>query len=134
MKQDEGFKTCLWFATGAEAQEAAEFYVSVFPNSNITQVCTYPVDWMGKPAGEVLSVQYELNGRTMIHLNGGEVDGAKFNIGISFEVPCDDQDEVEYYTDKLSAVPEAEQCGWVCDRCAVLGCALLCAALFGRSS
>jgi predicted 3-demethylubiquinone-9 3-methyltransferase (glyoxalase superfamily) len=109
--------TCLWF--DSEAEEAANYYVSVFPNSKISTVQKYPeaaVEAAGKPAGSVMTVEFELNGSKFLGLNGGPVEAFKFSPATSFMIPCEDQAEIDRFWAALSAVPEAEQCGWCTDR------------------
>ena len=104
--------TCLWFDTDAE--EAATFYTSVFPNSRIVSTSHYG-DAGPKPAGTVLTVEFELDGRPFTALNGGPE--FTFNEAISFQVSCKDQDEVDYYADHITSNGGAEgPCGWVKDR------------------
>jgi predicted 3-demethylubiquinone-9 3-methyltransferase (glyoxalase superfamily) len=101
----------LWFDT--EAQEAAEFYVSVFPNSEITNVTYYGEAGPG-PAGTVLTVDFVLDGQEYTAINGGPE--FTFNEAISLLINCADQDEVDYYWTKLSEGGEESQCGWLKDR------------------
>ncbi len=108
---------CLWFDT--QAEEAAEFYTSVFPNSRIVSICHYPdagQEIHGKPAGSVLTVDFELNGQPFTALNGGPQ--FKFNEAVSFQIECETQEEVDEYWEKLSAGgdPDAQQCGWLKDK------------------
>jgi predicted 3-demethylubiquinone-9 3-methyltransferase (glyoxalase superfamily) len=103
--------TCLWF--DGHAKEAAEFYVSLFPNSRITAVTHYGPG-APLPAGTELTVTFELDGRPYTLLNGGPV--YKLSPAASIVIHCRTQDEVDHYTKALSAVPQAEQCGWVQDR------------------
>ena len=103
---------CLWF--DGKAEEAARFYTSLIPNSRIVDVQRSPSDTPSGPAGMVLTVEFELDGRSYIGLNGGP--DFKFNEAISLQIDCEDQAEVDRLTNALSAVPEAEQCGWVKDR------------------
>ena len=107
---------CLWFDTNAK--EAVEYYVSVFPNSKIVDIQYYPteglLDFQKPMAGEVLVVDFELDGQKFTSLNGGP--DFKFTEAVSFIVSCESQEEIDYYWEKLSAVPEAEQCGWCKDR------------------
>ena len=98
----------LWF--DKEAREAAEFYVSVFPDSKVTTVRTIH----NTPSGSVEMVSFELMGQQFMAISAGPL--FKFNESISFVVTCETQDEIDYYWQKLSAVPEAEQCGWLKDR------------------
>jgi predicted 3-demethylubiquinone-9 3-methyltransferase (glyoxalase superfamily) len=109
--------TCLWFDSEAEA--AANYYVSVFPNSKITAIQKYPeaaVEIAKKPAGSVMTVEFELNGNRFLGLNGGPVEGFKVSPATSFMVFCEDQAELDRVWAALSAVPEAEQCGWCQDK------------------
>ncbi|MEW6749236.1 MAG: VOC family protein [Candidatus Micrarchaeota archaeon] len=104
---------CLWF--DGEAEEAARFYVSVFPNSRITHIERYIVDTpSNKPVGSVMTVAFELDGNEFMALNGGPY--FKFNEAISLMIPCEGQEEIDHYYDKLSAEPKAEICGWLKDR------------------
>jgi predicted 3-demethylubiquinone-9 3-methyltransferase (glyoxalase superfamily) len=101
--------TCLWFDT--EAEEAASFYVDVFPDSSLTGVTPYPV---GERAGQTMTVDFVLNGQKFVALNGGP--DFKFNEAISFQIPCADQDEVDRYWEALVAGGEEGPCGWLKDR------------------
>lgn len=105
----------LWFAGNAE--EAVKFYVSVFPNSKITNTVYYPTeglaDFQKEFAGKVLTIDFELNGQPFTAINAG--DEFKFTEAISFAVFCQDQKEIDYYWSKLSAHQESEQCGWCKD-------------------
>lgn len=103
---------CLWF--DKQGQEAAEFYVSLFPNSRIDAVVHSPGDYPSGKAGDVLLVEFTLAGNRYTALNGGP--HFTFNEAMSLQIDCEDQAEVDRLTDALSAVPEAEQCGWVKDR------------------
>lgn len=103
---------CLWF--DGQAEEAAKFYVSLFPNSHIDDVAKAAADFPSGKKGDVLTVDFTLMGRKFQGLNGGPY--FKFNEAVSFVIPCKDQAEVDRYWKALSAVPEAEQCGWVKDR------------------
>jgi len=101
----------LWFDT--EAEEAAEFYCSVFPNSKILAVTRYPEG--SDRAGSVLTVTFELDGQRFLGLNGGPQ--FKFNEAVSLEIRCADQEEVDYYWEKLTGDGGEEgMCGWVADR------------------
>jgi predicted 3-demethylubiquinone-9 3-methyltransferase (glyoxalase superfamily) len=106
----------LWF--DSEAEEAAKFYVSVFKNSKITNTAYYTKsseEAAGKPAGSVLTVEFELDGTTFTALNGGPV--FTFSEAISFQISCEDQAEVDYYWEKLIADGGEEgQCGWLKDK------------------
>ena len=101
----------LWFDT--QALEAAEFYVSVFPNSKITNVTHYTDSGPG-PTGEVLTVDFVLDGTRFTGINGGPE--FTFDEAVSFLINCADQDEVDYYWAKLSEGGEEGQCGWLKDK------------------
>jgi predicted 3-demethylubiquinone-9 3-methyltransferase (glyoxalase superfamily) len=103
---------CLWFDGNAE--EAARFYVSLLPDSRIDTVHPAPGDYPSGKSGSVLTVEFTLMGRPFVGLNGGPY--FKFNEAVSLMIPVQTQAEVERLSDALSAVPEAEQCGWVKDR------------------
>ena len=102
---------CLWFDTRGE--EAATFYTSVFPNSRIVGVTRYG-DAGPRPAGTVMTVDFELDGQPFTALNGGPE--FTFSEAVSFQVPCHDQDEVDHYWSKLSDGGEEGPCGWLKDR------------------
>ncbi len=102
---------CLWFDTEGEA--AAEFYISVFPNSRIVDVAHYGSAGP-RPEGTVMTVSFELDGQTFTALNGGP--DFTFNEAISLEVSCQDQEEVDAYWSKLSEGGEEGPCGWLKDR------------------
>lgn len=101
----------LWFDT--QAEQAAQFYVSIFPHSKIIQVARCGAAGPG-PAGSVMTVQFELNGQSFIGLNGGP--HFKFNEAVSFVVNCQNQSEVDAYWSKLSAGGTESQCGWLKDK------------------
>ena len=103
---------CLWF--DKQAEEAVSFYVSLLPDSRIDAVIRSPGDYPSGVAGDVLLVEFTLAGSRYTALNGGPM--FKFNEAISLQIDCEDQAEVDRLTEALSAVPEAEQCGWVKDR------------------
>ncbi|NKX50396.1 VOC family protein, partial [Arthrobacter deserti] len=96
-----------------EAEEAAEFYTSVFDNSRILEVTRYGPDGPG-PEGRVITVSFELVGREYVALNGGPQSA--FTEAVSFQVPCTSQDEVDKYWTALSDGGEEGRCGWVKDR------------------
>ena len=102
---------CLWFDT--EGEEAANFYTSVFPNSKILNVSRYG-EAGPRPAGTVMTVEFELDGLTFVALNGGPE--FTFNEAISFQVSCRDQDEVDRFWNELSEGGEEGPCGWLKDR------------------
>ena len=102
----------LWFDT--QAEEAANFYVSVFPNSRITSISRYGEAGPG-PAGSVMTIGFELDGQTFTGLNGGP--HFTFTEAVSFMVHCADQAEVDRYWDALTADGGKEsQCGWLKDK------------------
>ena len=101
----------LWFDT--EALEAAEFYVSVFPNSEVTNVTHYN-EAGPREAGMILTVDFELDGQRVTAINGGPQ--FHFDEAISLLIDCKDQEEVDYYWAKLSQGGEEGPCGWVKDR------------------
>ena len=103
---------CLWF--DGTAEEAARFYTGLLPDSRIDKVIRAPVDYPAGKEGDVLVVDFTLAGQKFSGLNGGPE--FRFNEAVSFQIHCEDQEEVDRLTDALSAVPEAEQCGWVKDR------------------
>lgn len=107
-----GLTACLWF--DKDGLDAAEHYVSIFPRSRITKVQRSPADNPSTKKGDVLVVEFKLDGKPFMALNGGP--HFKFNEAISFVVDCKDQAELDRYYEALSAVKEAEQCGWVKDR------------------
>jgi predicted 3-demethylubiquinone-9 3-methyltransferase (glyoxalase superfamily) len=107
---------CLWFEMN-NAEEAMNFYTSVFPNSKIEMVQKYPKNGDGPLAGmegKVLTGIFYLNGQKFMCLDGGPI--WSFTGAVSFEISCDSQEEIDHYWSRLSAVPEAEQCGWVKDK------------------
>ena len=101
----------LWFDTESEA--AAEFYVSVFPNSKVTSISFYN-EAGPRPAGTVLTVDFVLDGQEFTAINGGPQ--FTFDEAVSMLINCSDQDEVDYYWDKLSEGGEEGQCGWLKDK------------------
>jgi predicted 3-demethylubiquinone-9 3-methyltransferase (glyoxalase superfamily) len=103
---------CLWF--DGKAEEAATFYTSLLPDSHIDAIHRAPGNYPAGKAGNVLTVEFTLMGRPFLGLNGGP--HFKFNEALSLQIPVETQTEIERLTNALSAVPEAEQCGWVKDR------------------
>lgn len=101
----------LWFDTQAEA--AAHFYTSAFPNSWVIET-TYYGEAGPRPAGMVMTVTFELDGQRFVALNGGP--DFTFNEAVSFTVDCADQDEVDYYWNTLAEGGEEGPCGWVKDK------------------
>jgi predicted 3-demethylubiquinone-9 3-methyltransferase (glyoxalase superfamily) len=108
---------CLWF--DCEVEEAARFYTSIFKNSKIGHISRYGeagYEIHQRPPGSVMSIEFELNGQPFMGLNGGPL--FKFNEAISFQVFCENQQEVDYYWEKLSEGGDknAQQCGWLKDK------------------
>ncbi len=109
----------LWF--DGNAQEAAEYYVRVFPDGKILSTEYYPksqeeglADFQLDLAGKVLTVEFEIGGMQFVGINAGPE--FKLSEAVSFAVACKDQEEIDYYWERLSAVPESEQCGWCKDK------------------
>ena len=109
----------LWF--DGNAQQAVEFYLSIFPDSKIISMVYYPktaeeglANFQLQMAGKILLIEFELSGNKFIAINAGPQ--FKFNESVSFSIPCEDQNEIDYYWEKLSHVPESEQCGWCKDK------------------
>ncbi|MFJ5719428.1 VOC family protein [Streptomyces sp. NPDC093149] len=107
----EGFTTCLWF--DGQAEEAAEYYLTVFKNSRLGRIDRYTEAGPG-PAGSAMAVEFEINGQKFVGLNGGPQ--FTFNESISFQIHCADQDEVDYYWSSLTDGGEEGPCGWLKDR------------------
>jgi|HubBroStandDraft_5_1064220.scaffolds.fasta_scaffold32855_4 predicted 3-demethylubiquinone-9 3-methyltransferase (glyoxalase superfamily) len=107
--------TCLWFDT--QAEEAANFYLSVFKSGKINAVSRYGKagrDVHGKEAGSVMVVEFEIEGRTFTALNGGP--HFKFNEAVSLVVKCDSQDEIDHFWNALTEGGKESQCGWLKDK------------------
>ena len=103
----------LWFDN--QAEEAANFYVSVFKNSKVKQVTHYAGEDIPEKKGQVMVVSFELNGQEFVALNGGPQ--FKFTEAISFVINCDTQEEIDYYWEKLTAGGGKEvECGWLADK------------------
>lgn len=108
---------CLWFDD--QAEEAANFYCSIFKNSRITDISRYTEagrEFHHQQPGTVMTVAFEINGQQFTALNGGPV--FQFSEAVSFQVHCDDQTEIDYYWEKLSAGGDvnAQNCGWLKDK------------------
>ena len=101
----------LWFDT--EAEEAAEFYISVFKNARIVGKTRYPED-APREAGMVMTVEFELDGQRFVGINGGPE--FKFDEAVSFQINCEDQDEVDYYWERLTDGGSEGPCGWLKDK------------------
>jgi predicted 3-demethylubiquinone-9 3-methyltransferase (glyoxalase superfamily) len=109
----------LWF--DGNAKEAVEYYVSVFPDGKIVRTVYYPksaeeglADFQKNLAGEPLVIDFELAGQRFAAINAGPE--FKFNEAVSFSIACKDQEEIDYFWEKLSSVSGSEQCGWCKDR------------------
>jgi predicted 3-demethylubiquinone-9 3-methyltransferase (glyoxalase superfamily) len=108
---------CLWFDNNAE--EAVQFYVSIFKDAKIGNVTRYGKEGYEihtREEGTVMTIDFEIEGQKFLALNGGPV--FKFNESISFQIYCESQEEVDYYWEKLSEAGDknAQQCGWLKDR------------------
>ncbi len=101
----------LWYDN--QAEQAANFYVSIFPNSRVKEVTRYG-DGGPVPSGTVMTVTFELDGQEFIALNGGP--HFRFNEAVSFSIDCGSQEEVDYYWDSLTDGGEEGECGWLKDR------------------
>jgi predicted 3-demethylubiquinone-9 3-methyltransferase (glyoxalase superfamily) len=107
----DGLTTCLWFDT--EGEQAVRFYTSIFKDAKLGRIARYTEVGPGAP-GAVMTVEFELNGQKFLALNGGP--GREFSEAISLVITCADQDEVDYYWDRLSDGGQEVACGWVTDR------------------
>lgn len=111
-----GISPCLWFDN--QAEDAAKFYTSIFRNSKIKRIARYSKagkEIHGGKAGSVMTVEFELNGLTFTAINGGPL--FKFTEAVSFQIPCETQEEIDYYWGKLTADGGQEgPCGWVKDK------------------
>lgn len=107
----------LWFGDN-NCEEAINYYVSVFPNSEILFINKYPDESLDEHfvgmTGKVITAEFVLNGLKFLALDGGPI--FHFSEAISMTIECDDQDEIDYFWEKLSHDKEAEQCGWVRDK------------------
>jgi len=108
---------CLWFDD--QAEDAAKFYISIFPDSKVKKVARYPQagrEVHGRPPGSAMTVEFELNGQTFTALNGGP--HFRFNEAVSLQVFCQSQEEIDDYWEKLSdgGDENAQMCGWLKDK------------------
>ena len=108
---------CLWFDT--QAEDAAKYYASIFPNSRIGRISHYTEagrEFHGREPGAVLTVSFTLNGQEFVALNGGP--NFTFNEAVSFQIMCDTQQEVDHYWNRLGegGDPSAQQCSWLKDK------------------
>ena len=108
---EKALTTCLWF--DSQGEEAAHFYLGVFQDSKLGRIGRYTDAGPG-PAGSVMVVEFELNGQKFVALNGGPQ--FTFNESISFQIPCADQAEVDYYWSRLSEGGQEVACGWLKDK------------------
>ena len=103
----------LWFDN--QAEEAANFYVSVFKNSKVKQITHYAGEELSEKKGQVMTVSFELDGQEFTALNGGPQ--FKFTEAVSFVINCETQEEIDYYWEKLTAGGGKEvECGWLADK------------------
>lgn len=118
--------TCIWFA-GNNGEEAVNYYMDTFNSApgeheaKIGDITKAPKgdefkEVSGKDEGSVLTVECEIDGISFMFLNGGPVEQFKLNGATSFIIECETQEEIDFFWERLSAVPEAEQCGWCTDR------------------
>ena len=110
-------RPCLWF--DGQGEDAARFYTGIFPNSRIGRITRYGEaghEIHQRPAGSVMTVEFELDGTRFTALNGGPQ--FTFNEAVSFEVHCETQEEIDYYWERLGegGDPNAQVCGWLKDR------------------
>jgi predicted 3-demethylubiquinone-9 3-methyltransferase (glyoxalase superfamily) len=117
MAKTQRIAPCLWFDN--QAEEAAKFYTGIFRNSRISAITRYGTagfETHHRPAGSVMTVEFELDGQKFTALNGGPE--FNFNEAVSLQIFCDSQAEIDYYWDKLGAGgdPKAQVCGWLKDR------------------
>lgn len=106
---------CLWF--DSQAEEAALFYTSVFKNSKINSISRYGKEGYEihrQEEGTVMVVDFEINGQAFMALNGGPI--FKFNESVSFQIYCENQEEIDYYWEKLTEGGEESYCGWLKDK------------------
>ncbi|KGM51126.1 3-demethylubiquinone-9 3-methyltransferase [Lysobacter concretionis Ko07 = DSM 16239] len=107
-------KVSTWLWCNRDAEAMAAFYTGLIPDSRIVEVVRSPADYPNGKAGDVLTVEFTLAGRSFCALNGGPE--FTFSEAISLQISCEDQAEVDRYWHALSAHPGNEQCGWVKDR------------------
>ena len=116
---------CIWFAKN-NAEEAINYYVDTFNSApgdfhkgelgDITKSPKASEEVSGIPAGTTMTAECVLDGANFMGLNGGPLEQFRLTGGISFIVECETQEEIDHFWEKLSAVPEAEQCGWCTDK------------------
>lgn len=113
--------TCLWFDAATQAEEAAKTYTAIFPNSHITKRTEYSkanASFSGHKPGDLLMLEFTLNGQPFALLNGGPGPGFKHSMAVSFQIECKDQEEVDYYWNALTkdGPKENQVCGWLTDK------------------
>ncbi|MCA9386750.1 VOC family protein [Candidatus Dojkabacteria bacterium] len=116
---------CIWFAEN-NGEEAVNYYIETFNSApgeyhkgemgDITKSPKASEEISGIPAGSVMTAECKLDGANFMFLNGGPVEQFKLTGGVSFIVECETQEEIDHFWEKLSAVPEVEQCGWCTDK------------------
>jgi predicted 3-demethylubiquinone-9 3-methyltransferase (glyoxalase superfamily) len=116
--------SCIWFANN-NGDEAVRYYIDTFTTApgehhaslgDVTRAPKASEEISGRPEGSVMTAECELDGMSLMALNGGPVEQFKLNGSVSFIIECETQEEIDYFWEKLSAVPEAEQCGWCTDK------------------
>ncbi len=118
--------TCIWFANN-NGEEAANYYIDTFNSApgghsaTLGDITKSPKgdefqEVSGKSEGSVLTVECEIDGTSFMFLNGGPLEQFKLNGATSYIIECETQEEIDYFWEKLSAIPEAEQCGWCTDK------------------
>jgi predicted 3-demethylubiquinone-9 3-methyltransferase (glyoxalase superfamily) len=107
----------LMFTQGmnGKAEEATDYYLSVFKDARRGSLARYPAG-SGDMEGNIMFTDFQLEGQWFVAMDGGKAHDFSFNEAISLLVNCDSQEEIDYYWEKLSAVPESEQCGWLKDK------------------
>lgn len=115
--------TCLWFVNN-DGEEAINYYIDTFNSApgnheaklgDITKTPKESVEVSGRPEGSVMTAEAEIDGISFMALNGGPFEQFQLNGSTSFIIECETQEEIDFFWEKLSAVPEAEQCGWCRD-------------------
>ncbi len=99
-----------------KAEEASDFYLSVFRDSKRGAIARYPAGMEPDKEGTIMFTDFKLEGQWFVAMDSAQMHDFAFNEAVSLIVNCKDQREIDYFWDKLSAVPEAEQCGWVKDK------------------
>ncbi len=116
--------TCLWFVNN-DGEEALNYYIETFNSApgehsaksgDITKAPKASEEVSGRPEGSVMTAEAEIDGISFMALNGGPDVPFNLNGGTSYIIECETQEEIDYFWEKLSAIPEAEQCGWCTDK------------------